>query len=215
MKKILCIITALSFILSTLAYAEGASITEAQKSDLHNLGIMVGDEDGNLRLNDTITRAEAIKMICIAGNIPTYDEFKNTFPDVDKNHWAYKFFCAAVKNDIIIGDGNLNPECNITNEEIVKILVRLLGYSEFAEMQGGYPAGYMMAGTRFGITSTLQLAINTPATRNDVGIMICNALDIPIMIQNPYSPDGAVEYIILDGSNQTEKVTLRSKLYDK
>ncbi len=212
MKRILCIIAVISILLTSV-YAESTAMNDAQKIDLFNLGIMVGDEDGDLRLSDTITRAEAVKMICTAGNINIYVAEENTFPDVSENHWAYKFICAAKANDIINGDenGNFNPEAPITNEEIVKILVCLLGYDAYAERNGGYPAGYTAAGTRYGITTGLQLDINTPALRNDVGIMICNALDIPLMVQN-ISLDGNVEYIIMDGTNYNEKITLRSKL---
>ncbi len=216
MKKIFFIIITVISILLTSVYADGLTLSDAQKSDLYNLKIMVGDENGDLRLGDTITRAEAVKMICTAGNIPTYDEFESTFPDVAESHWAYKFICAAKANNIIDGDeyGNFNPEANITNEEIVKILVCLLGYQEMAETRSGYPAGYTTTASQFGITTGLQLAVNTPALRNDVGIMICNALDIPIMLER-LSPEGNIEYVIMDGTAHTEKVTLRSNLFDK
>ncbi len=217
MKRKLCIIITVISILLTTVYADATPMNDAQKSDLYNLGIMVGDEDGDLRLTDTITRAEAVKIICTAGNISTDKAYQNVFPDVAESHWAYKFICAAKSNGIINGDenGNFNPEANITNEEIVKMIVSLLGYDPLAVHSGGYPAGYTMAGTRIGVTKGMQLDISTPAIRNDVGIMICNALDIPIMMENPYSPDGSVEYIIMDGATYSEKITLRIKLLDK
>ncbi len=216
MKRTFFIIITLISILLTSVHADSAVMNNTQKSDLYNFGIMVGDGNGNLRLDDTITRAEAVKMICIAGNISTDTTEEYVFPDVKNEHWAYKFICAAKANNIINGDenGNFNPEAKITNEEIVKILVSLLGYSAYAEMNGGYPAGYTAAGTRYGITTGLQLDVNTPATRNDVGIMIFNTLDIPIMVKR-LSPQGNIEYVIMDGTNYIEKITLRSKLLNK
>ena len=68
MKKIICLMLVVFNLLSVSAFANG-TITEEQKNDLSNLGIITGDPGGDLRLNDTITRAEAIKMICVAGNI--------------------------------------------------------------------------------------------------------------------------------------------------
>ena len=130
---------------------------------------------------------------------------ENLFKDVAVNHWAYKYICAVKENGIVIGDdnGNFNPESNITNEEIVKMIVCLLGYGEMAEMQGGYPAGYTATATRIGITNNLNLKTKTPATRNDVAIMISNALDTPIMVQKSEGEDenDNVAYIILDGKD--------------
>ncbi len=207
MKRTLCTIVTVICILLTTVYADGIKMNDKQKTDLYNLGIMVGDENGDLRLDRTITRAEAVKIICTAANIAADVAEKISFPDVSEEHWAYKYICAAKANGIIDGDenGNFNPEAAITNEEIVKILVCLLGYNAYADANGGYPAGYTAAGTRFGITEGLQLDINTSAIRNDVGIMICNALDIPLMVQKAITPEGAAEYII-------EDVTLRDKL---
>ena len=206
MKKILSIILVVVQLLTITAFADGIQLTDAQKEDLYNLGIMSGDENGDLRLNDNITRAEAAKMICVAGNInlpSNTDEI--IFDDVAVNHWAYQYIYAAKENKIINGDGNgnFNPENDITNEEIVKMIVCLLGYGEMAEQQSGYPAGYTATASRIGITSSLNLKTKTPATRNDVAIMISNALDTPIMVEKSEGEDenDNTAYVILDGKN--------------
>ena len=206
MKKILSIILICLQLLTITAFADGIQLTDAQKEDLHNLGIMTGDENGDLRLNDNITRAEAAKMICVAGNINLPSNTgEKIFDDVAADHWAYQYIYAVKENKIINGDGNgnFNPENNITNEEIVKMIVCLLGYGEMAEQQSGYPAGYTATASRIGITSNLNLKTKTPATRNDVAIMISNALDTPIMVEKSEGEeenDNTV-YIILDGKN--------------
>ena len=206
MKKVLSVILIIMQLFSITAFADTVQLTDIQKEDLYNLGIMTGDENGDLRLNDNITRAEAAKMICVAGNINLLSDIEeNLFKDVAANHWAYKYICAVKENGIVIGDdnGNFNPESNITNEEIVKMIVCLLGYGEMAEMQGGYPAGYTATATRIGITNNLNLKTKTLATRNDVAIMISNALDTPILVQKSEGEDenDNVAYIILDGKN--------------
>lgn len=206
MKKILSIILICLQLLTITAFADGIQLTDAQKEDLYNLGIMTGDENGDLRLNDNITRAEAAKMICVAGNINLPSNTgEKIFDDVAADHWAYQYIYAVKENKIINGDGNgnFNPENNITNEEIVKMIVCLLGYGEMAEQQSGYPAGYTATASRIGITSNLNLKTKTPATRNDVAIMISNALDTPIMVEKSEGEeenDNTV-YIILDGKN--------------
>lgn len=205
-KKILSIILVVIQLLTITAFADGIQLTDAQKEDLYNLGIMTGDENGDLRLNDNITRAEAAKMICVAGNINIPSNTDETiFDDVAANHWAYNYIYAAKENKIINGDGNgnFNPENDVTNEEIVKMIVCLLGYGEMAEQQSGYPAGYTATASRIGITSNLNLKTKTPATRNDVAIMISNALDTPIMVEKGEGEDenDNTTYVVLDGKN--------------
>ncbi|MGN0178383.1 MAG: S-layer homology domain-containing protein [Monoglobaceae bacterium] len=214
MKKILSVILVVIQLLTVTAFADTVQLTDGQKEDLYNLGIMIGDENGDLRLNDNITRAEAAKMMCISGNISLPSDVKeNIFNDVAPGHWAYKYIYAAKEHDIVNGDGNGNfrPESNITNEEIVKMIVCLLGYSEMAEMNGGYPAGYTATATRIGITSNLNLKTKTPAIRNDVAIMISNALDTPIMVEKSEGEDenGGVAYVILDGKNGIPFASIR------
>ena len=206
MKKICAIILITLQLFTISAYADTMQLTDIQKEELYKLEIMVGDENGNLRLDDNITRAEAAKMICVAGNISLpLDVKENLFNDVPVEHWAYKYIYATKKHGIVNGDGNgnFNPESNITNEEIVKMIVCLLGYGEMAEQQSGYPTGYTTTASSIGITSNLNLKTKTPATRNDVAIMISNALDTPIMVQKSDGEDenDDVTYIILDGKN--------------
>lgn len=205
MKKIFSVILISLQLLTAVAFAEQAGLTEEQKTDLYNLGIMMGDENGDLRLNDNVTRAEALKMICVAGNIkPLEKGGEKPFNDVEPEHWAYKYICAAKENGVVNGDGNGNfkPEDNVTNEEIVKMTVCLLGYGETAEQSGAYPAGYTAVASRIGVTSGLNLKTNTSATRADTAVMISNALDIAIMVKNSEAGDSEdVYYVILDGKN--------------
>ena len=212
MKKIISIILAAACFLSASVMANAATMTNVQKNELSALGIMMGDPDGNLRLNDTITRAEAIKIICVAGSIGTALIETNAFPDVSENHWAYRYIAAAKANGIINGDekGNFNPESNVTNEEMIKMAVCLVGYDAKAHNKGGYPAGYTAVAAELGLTKGMQFAINTPAIRNDVGVIIYNALTVPLMIENGGGKD-ATEYMIMDGTGGQELITLKTK----
>ena len=164
-----------------------------------------------MRLTDTVTRAEAAKMLCMAK--ATEDEIKSeeitdTFPDVSEEHWAYRYISYAKKLGIINGDenGNFNPESDISNAEIAKEIVVLLGYEPFAAANGSYPMGYMLAAIRFGITDGLTLALDDAAVRQDVGIMIDNALETPLMVNT--STTDEEEFSVLDGKNGNELKTL-------
>lgn len=215
MKKIIAFVLVMILCLSVCAVA---APSEEQLMDLKKYGIMVGDEDGNMRLEDTITRAEATKMICTILGI-SVDSFANTvepskFPDVPDSHWAKNYINAMKDFAIVEGDekGNFNPEANITNEEIIKMLITAIGYSPMADQTGGFPMGYTRMAQRIGLTEGLKLDVETPAIRGDVAQMFVTALDTPIMVQTAWSPEG-VTYAILDGSAGTELQTVRIRFF--
>lgn len=217
MKKFVSVFLVVILVISSMVFAEDIP-SKKQLEDLRNLGIMVGDDDGNMRLGDNITRAEAAKMICVIMGIKK-DDFSSevavsAFPDVIDSHWA-KFYINAIKRmGIIVGDenGNFNPESDITNEEIIKMLINSMGYAPMAEQTGGYPAGYLRTAQKIGLTKDLMLKIDVPAIRADVATMFSIALDIPIMAQSSWSPSGGSEYVIMDGNSTTELRTLRTEL---
>ena len=211
----------LALIIFVLISAVSVFAAEPEKSQLDELkkfGIMTGDPDGNLRLNDTITRAEAVKMIiAVQGREKDtdLDMEKSEFPDVWETHWAKFYINMAKRIGIVEGDenGNFNPESEVTNEELVKMIVCLLGYAPMADTVGGYPGGYITTATKIGVTEGLTLELNTPATRGDVAIMFSNSLEIPLMVQTVWSATGSedYEYKILDGNNGERKATIKSE----
>lgn len=213
MKRTVSLVLTAACLLSLFLPVHAAELNAAQQEELLSLGIMTGDENGDLRLKHTITRAEALKMLCVAGGLYTENTAAGAFADVTDSHWAYQYICAAKECGIVDGDekGNFNPDGDVTNEEFIKMLVCLLGYGAMAEFRGGYPAGYTAIAAQRGITKDMQLAVNEPALRNDAGAMLCNALDIPLMAEKRNcGGSDAVEYIIMDGTAGTAYVTLRS-----
>lgn len=218
MKRIISCILIVIMLLSVVAFATPSN---EQLEDLKNLRIMVGDDDGNMRLDDTITRAEAAKMICTIQGI-TVDSFaddveSSTFKDVPDTHWAKNYINYAKRLRIVEGDenGNFNPEATITNEEIIKMLIVALGYNPMADQTGGYPMGYTRTAQKIGLVEGLMLEVDTPAIREDVAVMFAVALDIPIMVQTGWSTDGSISCIICDGSGGREKQTLRTMFFQE
>ncbi len=218
MKKLISCILIFVMLLSTVVFA---APSEEQLKDLRNYEIMVGDDDGEMRLDDTITRAEAAKMICAIQGI-IVDSFadnveSSAFPDVPDTHWAKNYINCVKDLRIVEGDekGNFNPEATITNEEIIKMLIVALGYSPMADQTGGYPMGFTRTAQKIGLTSDLMLKVDTPAIRGDVAVMFAAALDIPVMAQTGWSTDGSTSYAICDGSQGTTRKTLRIMNFEK
>lgn len=218
MKKIISAILAAVSILTITSYARAPRLTDEQADDLGGFGIMTGDPDGNRRLEDNITRAEAVKMICTAGNlkVSTLEDEACIFPDVSAEHWAYDYINTAESNNIVSGDENgfFNPESNVTNEEIIKMITSLIGYGYWAEQNGSFPSGYTSIASKLGITADMQFDINTAAVRNDVAVMIYRALDIPLLIQQVDEDGNDIDdaYVMANGTSDIPYITLRKKL---
>lgn len=128
MKRILSIILILSFMFSLCAFNANAETHWAQSisEELVKIGIVSGDESGDLKLDNNITRAEFVKVINKAFGYT--NKADSNFPDVSEDKWYYNEFLIAKLQGVITGDelGNANPEAVITRNEAAVILARAL-----------------------------------------------------------------------------------------
>ena len=220
MKRYLSIILAVVCMFNLCVVSFAKEPTKEELSDLKKYAIIQGDPDGNLRLGDTLTRAEAVKIICTMAGYDKIAENSNEivlnedkpFPDVPQGHWATEYIRCAKNFGIVEGDENgyFNPEAEVKNEEFVKMLVIVLGYDMMAQTRGGYPVGYNVVANTYGVTQGLQFAVNTPAIRSDVAVMSINSLDVPLMKQTGFGDQ--ISYSVMDGENGHKKETLRINL---
>ena len=148
LKKVLALVVAcvMLFTMSSFAFTDveaDASYLEAATL-LNKLGIITGYEDGSFLPNNTITRAEAATVLVRALN--GTEEAKgmaasNMFTDVPASHWAAGYVNYAATYGIVNGRGAgiFDPEAPVAYEEIVKMIVAMLGWTPAAEEKGGYP----------------------------------------------------------------------------
>lgn len=192
--------------------------TETKASELISLGILKGDPDGNMRLDDVITRAEATALLTRmnANNNDILNDYlyRPTFNDIE-NHWAAKEITFAHENALVEGtsETTFEPDKNVSVQEFAKMLITLLGYKEMAEQQGGFPHGYMMTGSRLGLFAGLYLEGPDDVSRKTVAAMLVNSLDVPLMKQSGFGAN--TEYIVMDGKNGVELETFRTILEAK
>ncbi len=161
-----------------------ASFSSEVLLDLQGFGIVHGDENGNLNLEDGVTRAEFCKMVAVmisGGYVPS--GFDARFADVGKDHWAYDYINMAAAYGLISGTDkySFTPDSGITFEQAMKVLVNALGYENMAEAAGGYPAGYTVTGISLGINKNVSASGSEPLVRADVMTMIYNCLDVCLM----------------------------------
>ncbi len=179
MKRILAYILAVSFMIAGFVMpASAASHTDKAVSLLAGINVLRGDGNGNYFLDRTVTRAEFTAFIVRIMNMEDVDMTNAAgFNDVPDDHWAYKTISTAVGLGLIHGDGNGNfePDREVTLNEAVKIVVSALGYGEAAENSGGYPDGYIKMATKLNLYKKLP-SVKEYLTRESTCVLIYNAL---------------------------------------
>ena len=161
---------------------------------LQALEIMIGDGDGNFRPDDTIKRSEVAKIGVLAMNLGGAAESargQSIYSDVALDHWANGFINIATAQGLIVGyeDGTFRPDQEITYAEAMTILVRAMGYEVYAQSKGGYPQGYIVAGSNNGLTKNVQGSNAQPISRGNVAYMTVNALNANTMEQTGFGSD--------------------------
>ena len=200
---------------SVSAFANDSTVTEESNAEqLKSYSIMHGDPDGDMRLSAELTRAEAVTLIVrLYGFEPETSSgiMANEFSDME-NHWALN--AAIIAENLRLTDtekgGAFNPDEKITAQEFLKMLVCLLGYKEVAERNAPYPVGYIMQASQLGVTNSVPLITDKPVTRGQAAKLICNSLDIPVMMQTSYGENS--EYVIMNGKNGGEFRSIRTEL---
>ncbi len=91
--------------------------------------LMKGDEFGNYRPNDAVTRAEFAAFLVRTLNLPAASS-QATFSDVKKGDWYYGVIEQASYHGLIKGDeqGKFNPNAHINRQEMAAMLKRALNY---------------------------------------------------------------------------------------
>ena len=154
------------------AGAEYADAVEYVK----NVGIMVGDENGNFNPNKSVTRAEIAAIMCNflgeTGNLTTSTQFT----DVPVNHWANKYISRVAELGVVSGYGNgqFGPSDNVTYEQAVTMLVHAAYGSEESEVAGGYPNGFLIMAKTYGLLDGINAQVGTVFSRANVAKLLYN-----------------------------------------
>ncbi|CEN96085.1 glucan endo-1 [[Clostridium] sordellii] len=88
-------------------------------------GYVNGYEDGTFRPDNSITRAEFVKLVNKYFGFNNKEDIK--FSDINTNDWYYNDICIASKTGYINGyeDKTFKPNKTITREEVSKILITI------------------------------------------------------------------------------------------
>ena len=180
-KRLLSGLLAVVLVLGLAPGALAAAPSEAEAAQaLAALDIMVGDENGELHLDRTVTRAEFTKMAVAAST--SRDSVGDTvavkpYPDVPQDYWAAPYIKAAVDLGLVQGDlhGDFQPGRSITLAEGVTIVLRLLGYQDDS-FTGVWPSGQMAQYRAIGLDEGVTAGQDSPMTRRDAMYLFYNLM---------------------------------------
>lgn len=149
-----------------------------------SLGIISGYEDGSVKPESNVTRAEMASIILRMLAISSTSKYNGSFTDVTDSHWAADTIQTAMEQGIVsgMGDGTYQPDGDVTYAQVVVMLVNAMNYAQDAEHIGAngdhWAAGYMSVAS----LSSLDLLNNAegsndvPSERGTVIKMAYNAL---------------------------------------
>ena len=150
MKKALSVLLAVVMLSSLICTASAAAFSDADKISmldteaveiLSDLSVITGFPDGTFRPEETLTRAQAAKILCcLLLGTKEADALKAggpTFYDVPASHWANKFveYCASKKIVSGVGGGKFAPDSKLTDLAFGKMLLVAIG-AEAATLTG-------------------------------------------------------------------------------
>ncbi len=213
LTRVLALVLVFSLVLGTVAFA---AFTDVESTDdyaeaietLAAFGIIQGYEDGTFGADKAITRAEAVAIVNRIQNLSdaaSGAQGASLYTDVAADHWALGDINLATQMGIISGDGNglFRPEDQVSYQEMVKMLVVALGYQPAANDKGGWPTGYLVVASQYGILEDTVNGGATPATRGVVAQLTFNALTAPTMEQTGFGDNKSYEVQNVAGARKT------------
>ncbi len=132
MKKRLAILLALVMMISAFNVVLADNMDYGIK--LKELGVIKGDQDGNLNADKNLTREEAIVTLTRMMGLETLAKEcvdETPFKDVPKDNWSRPYLGFAKKKGWTngIGEGKFGLGKNVTTQEYVTFMLRALGYT--------------------------------------------------------------------------------------
>lgn len=129
-SKIILIVLVVSIMIVTPVYADNT----VKANVLYELGLFKGTDSG-YELDKTLTREQAVTILVrlLGEEKNVLDaEFDEVFTDVESNRWSYPYVMYCYENNITkgTGDDTFSPEDEVTAEQFVTLVMRLMGYED-------------------------------------------------------------------------------------
>ena len=195
MKKLLALVLALVMSMSLVtisnaAFKDADKISNKEAVDvMAAVGVLAGYDNGEFGATDTLTRAQACKIIAyldLGGK--TADAIKGSgtvFSDVKATSWyaGYVEYCAGAGYVAGVGGGKFDPDAKVTGVQFAKMLLCALGYK--SDVEGYTGADYTIAIARDAnkndLFNGLSIVTSANLTREQAAQMALNALKADVV----------------------------------
>ena len=160
MKKVIALLLMVSLALSSVAavYAANAddSISYSREFEiLSALGFADGLKEHYTDFSETMTRADFVGLCArLTGRVGESND--TVFSDVSSGTYMEREINAAAQISLISKGDTFMPEAPITYEQVCKIVVNLLGYEPMAQIESGYPSGYVKQVAKMGLAKAIM-----------------------------------------------------------
>ncbi len=191
MKKIVSLIITAAVLASMAVMPSFTARAAVSKDDgiislLKELEIMQGDDSGDMRLNQKVSRAEFAKIaiaLSPAKNTVAAGLKISPFKDVPYTQWYAPYVRAAVSAGYVEGylDATYRPENTVTYEEAVTVLLRILGYDDDS-FGAAYPYGQISKAQGLELLEEVDAQINDELTRYQIMKLVYNTLQADMTV---------------------------------
>ena len=206
------------------AAAEGGHWAQKSLERLAGMGILTGDDEGNLLPDNKITRAELFTMLNRAAGITKISGL--SFTDVAENAWYKNQADMAVTAGYAAGygDGSIHPDDYVTRAEAATMLYRVFYAQGGADVRFADGASIPdWAAEAVAELSALKLISgyedgtfkpNDPITRAEVCTILDRAIGKRYVDRNDLSGETVEGNLVITASNYNiENVTVNGNIY--
>lgn len=180
MKKTLSLLLAIMMIFSVFSFNVSADVVNPQVEAgefLKTLGVIKGDEKGDLKAQSDLTREEALViLIRMLGKEEQSQSagVHSGFSDVEPTHWAAKYITFGKEQGLTngMGDGTFGLAKKVTTKQFVTFMLRALSHTaDWAKED------IMQKSANLGLLKDVNALENNDIIRGDVFIIMKNALN--------------------------------------
>lgn len=207
MKKFYLVLISLVLAATAALCVFAASFNDVEDGDYYadaaermaHRGILSGYGDGYFYGGESVTRAQIAALVCkMLGKTTEAAALagKTAFADVNEDAWYTGYINYAVANGIILGDGdgNFRPDDFVKYEEVVKVVVCVLGLDKNVKIDpSDWSKEYIEAAENANLVQKLIGVKGTPMLRSDIAV-ICDAA-----------------MVVLDKAEESEVLTTTTK----
>ena len=195
---------------SAASYADVSTEDNVEAiSVLEEVGIMVGDENGDFNPDQLVTRNE---MAVVMSNLMDYRvaTYAGTSPFTDVPSWAEPYVAACWTNGITAGTSatTYGGDQSVTTAQAALMLMKALGYFQYdSDFNGDWKLATITQGNKISLFKDVDSGVRDAMTRNDVARLVLNTLESGMVEPNKTGQDITIGDITITNGVEYQYVT--------